>query len=103
MSRHKIYPDMPSGLKGKERREWFKDNRICRMCFRYIEVDCKSKVCCEICLLKERKRMREKRNKKLKCDNLEFCVEQATKLHLSYGEYMVLKSRGENNENFSCL
>lgn len=97
MSRHKIHPDMPSGLTQKERREWFKANGICCRCFQYIEIDCQSRTFCESCLIQERTVKREqfrKRNQKLKHDNLDFCVERATKLKISYGEYMALKSRG---------
>ena len=79
MGRHKIHPDMPSGLSGKERREWFKANGICCRCFKYIEINCTSRTFCESCLIQERTVQRErfrKRNQKLKRDNLEFCAEQ---------------------------
>lgn len=97
MGRHKIHPDMPSGLSGKERRAWFKANGICCRCFQYIEIDCKSRTFCKSCLIQERTVQRErfrKRNQKLKQDYFDFCIEQANKLKISYGEYMSLKSKG---------
>lgn len=95
MSRHKLHPDMPSGLNKKERYAWFKANGICTRCLRY--VDNAQNTLCDSCCANQREDKRErlrKRNQKVKHNNLEFCVEQATELHLSYGEYMSLKSKG---------
>ena len=111
MGRNKKNPNLPSGLTMSERYNLLKDLGLCVKCGINTAT---TGLCCDICHAKELDRGRRRREEYKSCkikrktiqakqDYFDFCIEQANKLKISYGEYMVLKSRGENNANFNCL
>lgn len=102
MSRHRN-PNLPVGLSERERYHRLKALGLCVKCGMN---EATAGPHCENCRTKyldSKRRYREncKENYKMerksiqqKQDYFDFCVEQATKLKISYGEYMALKSRG---------
>lgn len=102
MSRHKANPELPSGLTDRERYHYLKLHGLCVSCGIN---EANNGVHCDTCHARnlannhkqyERFRLKREQRKTIqaKQDYFDFCIEQATKLKLSYGEYMALKHEG---------
>lgn len=99
MGRHKN-PNLPSRLTPLERYQHLKALGLCVSCG--VKEATNGVARCDDCQARRldnnrrlyEKNKTERKSIQSKQDYFDFCVEQATKLHLSYGEYMVLKSKG---------
>lgn len=99
MSRHKANPELPSRLTDRERYHYLKSHGLCVSCG-INEVT--NGVHCYTCHARNlannhrqfAKHKIERKTIQQKQDYFDFCIEQATKLKISYGEYMSLKNKG---------
>ena len=99
MGRHKTNPNLPSRLTPLERYQHLKALGLCVSCG---VKEATNGIHCYTCHARNlannhrqfAKRKIERKTIQQKQDYFDFCVEQANKLKISYGEYMVLKSKG---------
>lgn len=100
MSRHRN-PNLPIGLSERERYHRLKALGLCVSCGIN---EATNGIYCDTCYARslaynrkqhEKRRLKREQRKTIqaKQDYFDFCVEQANKLKISYGEYMVLKSK----------
>lgn len=102
MGRHKANPELPSRLTDRERYHYLKTLGLCVSCGINEAIN---GVHCYTCHARnlannssqyEKCRLKREQRKTIqaKQDYFDFCIEQANKLKISYGEYMSLKSKG---------